>query len=214
MNTKELASIKEVAKDFLFENEERLNIIKEFEDQIVELTKDNFTKTIQLIQGNTKVFFKDHSTISSFIHLIERASVFHFQKFELILDIVIFFWKEIQQGNFTEYELIDIFKQYQVGQNYFYSKKIISIETIFKHSLSNNLIFIKFIPELTEYDEEYVRKREQNLHLNENRIKQLYEDVQSNPCEHIKNRNTNCHPSPLHKAIREDNVDPFQSLLS
>lgn len=40
-----------------------------------------------------------------------------------------------------------------------------------------------------------------------------YQDVKSDPQKHISNRSSCYHPSPLHKSIREDDIDTFQSLL-
>ena len=42
----------------------------------------------------------------------------------------------------------------------------------------------------------------------------FYKEVKSDYQKHIKNRNSNYHPSLLHKAIRDDDIDTFQSLIS
>ena len=42
----------------------------------------------------------------------------------------------------------------------------------------------------------------------------MLKSVNKDPQQHIKNREINYHPSTLHKSIREDDIDTFQSLLS
>ena len=45
-------------------------------------------------------------------------------------------------------------------------------------------------------------------------MKSLFQSIKSNPKEHIKNRNINYSPLPLHEAIRNDNLDSFKSILT
>lgn len=44
-------------------------------------------------------------------------------------------------------------------------------------------------------------------------FRKVYQDVKADPQKHISNRSSCYHPSPLHKSIREDDIDTFQSLL-
>ena len=99
MNDEEWYKIKSDAEHFLSENQEKYEIIKNFQEQLVNLTNDNFLETIQFIKDHLDVFFKDHGTAISFIHIIMRSLVFNFQKFELILDIVIYFSTEIRNSS-------------------------------------------------------------------------------------------------------------------
>lgn len=50
-------------------------------------------------------------------------------------------------------------------------------------------------------------------YINKNYLEEYLEIVESDPQKHILNRNLNYHPSILHKSIREDDIDTFQSLL-
>lgn len=70
--------------------------------------------------------------------------------------------------------------------------------------------------EIRKYDSEYSKFRESTFVEGSKRqeIIDYYNYVKNNPEEHIFYRRLNYHPSVLHKSIREDNVEEFQSLLS
>ena len=215
MNDEEWYKIKSDAEHFLSENQEKYEIIKNFQEQLVNLTNDNFLETIQFIKDHLDVFFKDHGTAISFIHIIMRSLVFNFQKFELILDIVIYFSTEIRNSNINDYELLKICDIYQNSQNYLFYKNFFTIEAITKQSYTDDLIFIKFLPEIEQYDSEYVKLRKKNLKLfTKPKMQNLLKEVESDPEKHIQNRTINYHPSLLHKSIRDDDISLFQSILS
>lgn len=211
-----LSNIKEAAEEFFSKNQADFEILETFEDQIVDLTKDSFQEIIQLVKDNQNVFFKDHSSIISFLNIIERALVFNFQKFEIILDIVLNFPTEIRSNNVTDSEILDILDCYQISHNYLFAHGFFTIETITKHSYFNDFFFIKFLPEIEQYDSEYAKIRESRLNIrtSSSKLQELYKLVKTDPNRHIINRTTYYHPSALHKCIRDDDIDTFQSLLS
>lgn len=110
-------------------------------------------------------------------------------------------------------------------------KKFFSIDSIISYSFCDTFVFINFLPEIKKEDPEYAQKHRQqlfsynyiqklsNYYVKDPYIKKKYlieylKMVETNPEEHIKNRSLNYHPSSLHKLIREDDIDSFQSYLS
>lgn len=212
--TNEIAIIKKDVDEFLIKNQENFEIMAQFQDQIVNLTQENFPETIKLVKDHKNIFFKDHGTTFTFIYYIVRATLFNFKKLELVLDICINFRDEIRSA-LTDYEILTVFSAYQISISYLYTKQFFPIESIFKVSNCNNEIFINFLPEIEEYDQEYA-KIKLNFFLKHNhnpKFTKIYEDIKIDRNKHILNRSICYHPSPLHKSIREDDIDTFQSLL-
>lgn len=93
------------------------------------------------------------------------------------------------------------------------------IETIIELSGGFKFLFASFYHEIADYDSEYLRLIEKRLfsteyYTNDEQEVNFLNYVKNNRQEHILNRELNYHPSPLHKSIRDDNIDVFQSLLS
>ena len=97
-----------------------------------------------------------------------------------------------------------------------YTKSII----IFQRAHNSVEILIYFLPEIAQYDSEYVKKREISLiflisnEKNSEALKKLYRLAKSDPQQHVINRTKCYNISSLHKCIREDDIDGFQSILS
>ena len=200
------------ADEFLSLNSKRYEVFS----KIYDITEETYQDTIQDIQNHKDILFKDHSSSIFFFYNIVHASKFRFKKLELILDICIYFSSEIKKNNTTDIELIMICYFFSNGLNYLFSKNFFSIESITEVSFNSDEIFITFLPEITEYDSEYSNLRESRLFEEEenDELKEYYEFVKSNPKDHFLNRQLNYHPSSLHKSIREDDIETFQSILS
>ena len=82
-----------------------------------------------------------------------------------------------------------------------------------------NFLLSNFYHEIVSYDSEYALLIERKLLADgyytsdEEEVNFLYY-VQNNREEHVLNRELNYHPSSLHKSIRDDDINTFQSLLS
>lgn len=136
---------------------------------------------------------------------------------ELYLDIINNFSLEIKSTNATEYELINNSNHIQVY--YLFTKLFFSIEGIIEASYNSFILFTYFMPEIKEHDPEHT----QNIineylsysHFDTNfEMHEFYLFVTQNPEKHIFYRKTFYNPSKLHKSIREDDIETFQSLLS
>lgn len=210
--------IKRDVKEFLSKNKRRCEIITSLQDQLNNLNNDSYLDTIEFIEKNKDVFFKDRKSTILFIYTFLDSSINNFRNFEHVLNIPIHFSKEIK-SNLTESEIFGLCRIFLNSINYFFLKGFFSITTIINKSIQNTYIFINFLPEIEEYDKEYseLRKKQvlSSLNLNENeKLKNFYETVISDYSNHILNRNLNYHPSPLHKSIRDDDIEAFQQLVS
>lgn len=196
--------------DFISKNTKRYEI-----DIVNTLSKETYQDTIQEIQKQSDIHFKDHSSSIFFFYKIVQASFYHFKELELILDIIIHFSTEIKAKT-SEIELISICVRFSNGLNYLFDKNFFSISSIIEQSRLSDEIFITFLPEITEYDKEYSEIREKIFFSKENSelLTEYYQFVKNHPKEHIFYRKSNYHPSPLHKAIRNDDIQTFQSILS
>lgn len=212
--TDEITIIKKDVDQFLVKNRENFEIMKEFHDQVVNLTQLNFPETIKLIKDHIHIFFNSHETTMSFLYYIIRASLFNFKKVELVLDICVSFKDEIR-NTVSDFEILSIFVTYHLSINYLFSKQFFPIESIIQKGIHHDLLFINFLPEIEEYDPELAKKRVSGILQNSRNsmVKNLYEIVQKDPQEHVINRSKLYHPSTLHKSIREDDIETFQSLL-
>lgn len=215
----ELKQIKEKANEYLLKNDKKHEIITNFQDQLLHINEDTYSKVITLIQSNKDIFFKDHESAILFFYNIVQSARFNFRKFELILDVCVHFADEMKKVKTTDYELITICQIFQNSIYYFYKKNFFSIESIIEQSTNNVYLFIYFLPEIEKYDLEYAKLRENQLlpQLTEpgkESLKSLYDEVKSNPENHILNRELNYNPSNLHKSIRDDDIKSFQSILS
>lgn len=219
MEANELDYIKKESDQFIKQNKSRFDIITEFLRLLNNISKENFAEIIEFVQDHKNIFFNDHSSAIFFFLNIIRFSKFIFKRFELILDVGLHFSKEIRNNNTTELELLKICMYFPNSINYLFLNNFFSIESIIEFSTQLPIFFIKFYPEIEQYDPEYSKLREKNIFSeeknpnNEQRIS-LFNFVKENPEKHVFYRNLNYHPSPLHKAIREDDIDTFQSLLS
>lgn len=219
MSSDDLVSIKKASEEFLSQNKIRYHLYKKIQKKLINLTQDTYQETLHLIQKNVDILFKDHPSTINFIGIVNNSISNNFINLEIILDIIIHFSNELDRTNVTKREIYSIFNSNISSINYLYSKQFFSIETITEFSKHDILIFIYFMPDIYEYDGEYAAIRDKNLFVNmimsNGDIYRNFKDiVASDPQLHIKNRQLNYYPSNLHKSIREDNIDTFQSLLS
>lgn len=205
--------------DFFTNNQQRYELFSQFQDKLDNLNEKKFGDILEFVTLNKNIFFKDHSSTIFFFYNIIRSSEYNFKIFEIYLDIIIYFSNEIKKQHTTENELIVICFRFPNTISYLFSKKFFSIQSIIDQSFTIKYLFINFLPEIEEYDPELAEIREKNLFPDQNdqeiqRELKFYKYVKNNRQNHLKYRNLNYHPSPLHKAIREDDIETFQSLLS
>ncbi len=209
-----------IANNFISNNEKTFNVLETYYDLLDNLNEDTYQKTINFVKENKNVFFKDHhSGISFFYHTI-IASLIHYLNYEIFLDICIEFQSDLKNLKISDSELIQESLSFTNTIYYFYTKNFFSIEAIFEQSFYYNFIFINFLPELKQYDNEYAEIRIKNLLAEQNNQGIIKKDIDflqfviNNPEKHLLYRNVNYHPSHLHKLIRDDNASEFQSYLS
>lgn len=207
--------IKKNSDDYISANAQRYEILS----NLYNINKDSYQEIIQQIKDHSDLFFKDHSSSILFFYFITQTAKYKFKDLELILDICVSFSSEIKRNNTTDTELITICYNFSNGLNYLFNKNFFTIESIVEKSITCDQIFITFLPEIEKYDSEYARLREKRLLSNpesnsNQKIIKYFQFVKSNPDHHISYRQLNYHPSPLHKSIRDDDVETFQSLLS
>ena len=218
MNEK-LSQIRKDVNEFKVKNHEKYEVINKLLDYIDHLTEELYPETIQLIKANKNIFFKDHSSAILFYSLIIHSCYINFKKFELNLNIIVDFSNEIKNAKTTENELIQISLFYFKSINYLYSKQFFSIDSIIEQSTSLIFLFIYFWPEIDQNDHEYTQIREKDPYLNSDdpqnqREIEFFKKIKENPEKHILNRKNGYHPSSLHKSIREDDIETFQSIIS
>lgn len=231
MNKEELSNIHTQVSEFISKNKEKYDIIIDLQNILYNLTEDSYPAAIELINDNKNLFFNNHSNSIFFFCLIIKSSQFNFKHFEVNLDILLNFSPELKKCHTTDFELIGISSDFTNSLNYLFDKNFFSIESIISYSFCDAFVFINFFPEIKKEDPEYAKKhlynffspnRVQNLsnyyvkdpYIRKKYLIEFLRMVQINPEEHIKNRNLNYHPSSLHKLIREDDIDSFQSYLS
>ena len=204
--------IKKAADDFISSNAQKYDILS----GLFNLTNENYLEILQQIKDHKDLFFKDHPSSIFFFYNIIQASKYNFKSLELLMDICVLFSTEIKSTSTTDAELITICYNYSNCLNYLFYKNFFTIESIVEKSFSNNEIFITFYPEIEAHDSEYAKIGEKKLFQNNinDRLTEYFKFVKSNPKQHILYRQLSYHPSPLHKSIREDDIETFQSLLS
>lgn len=207
--------LEKATKNFLSETQMKYKLFSNLKDNLVSLTKDTYQDTIQIIQDNKEIFFKDHSNAIYLYFNIVISAEYYFKHFELYLDICIHFQSDFKNAGLTENEMIIMLFRFCNAINYLFSKKFFSIESIIEISFSNNYIFVNFLPEIEEYDPEFCKKRESYiLSKGEKKVIDFYNSIQNDRQAHFLNRNLNFHPSLIHKIIREDDIIEFQSFIS
>lgn len=220
MQNKDILQAIKNADDFVSKNKEKYEVITQFQKYLLHVDEDTYIQAIEYIEQHRNFFFKDHPSYIFFFYSIIEFCLCNFQNFEYILEICIHFSSEKSQANIraNSEELISISMNFSNSFNYFYLKKFFSVEEIMKKSIDFVLIFVNFFPEIEKIDREFAEKRKKILYsLNSpdvELIKKHFDIIQSDYSKHFENRKINYHPSPIHKAIREDDVDKFQSIVS
>lgn len=220
MNHIELARLKDDVNAFIANNKERYEIIMSFQDQLGHISSDSLASTINFIKVNHDVFFKDHSSAIFFLYNIFHFSYVNFKQLELIVDIGYSFLSDLKKANVSEANLIELSLPINFSIiNLMFEKGMIGLPSIIEKSNFNRILFVNFLPEIERYDREYVKIREKKLFYNDNNehlvdVETFYKIVRDDPEKHLYYRHLNHHPSSLHKAIRDDDIDTFQSLLS
>ncbi|KAK8875450.1 hypothetical protein M9Y10_005616 [Tritrichomonas musculus] len=201
--------------EYLKINKKRYEIISAFQNQVNNITSETYPSIIKYVEDNSECFLKDNDTAVLFLRILNHFIQLKFKEIELIIDIGIYFSDKVKQCKITETDIIRSASLTTI--NYLFMKNAISIETIIEKSKTDDLIFINFYPEIKIYEQIYIQKKEKifknGREPNDELIK-ILEDIKKNPENHILNRNNNYYPSPLYKAIVEDDVDTFQSILS
>lgn len=203
------------SKEFLSKNKEKYDVFSMVIDQMINLTDDSYPEIVQLINLHKDVIFKDHQNALLFFKNIILSARCNFKHLETQLNIILEFSEEFRKCKVTDSEIISPGIYYN-AIFYLFSKNFFTIESITQISITNPYIFVFFLPEIEEYDPDYIQMREKNL-FDENsdqKLKQLYEFVKQNPDKHKQYRESNYHPSLLHKSIRENNIQLFQELFS
>lgn len=143
--------------------------------------------------------------------------MFNWTNFEILLDVLIHFSPELIKTKNTELDLIDIFNLMIWTVYYLYSKKVISIESIIKTAEYRNLYYVYFYPEIDQYDHNYSEKLKftilSDCYIDKD-LQKFFKTILQDPEKHKQNRDISYHPSTLHKIIREDDIDSFQSIIS
>lgn len=217
----ELAQIIKDSNDFILKNKRKYHIYKQIHTYMRNLTQDTFQEALEFIQTNFNLFFTDHSSAINFFSFVINSIISNITHLELIFDILLHFREDFKNLKVTENEIFKICITNITYVNYLFHHKFISIETIVLQATYYPLIFINYFPEIQEYDQKmaqcfyyqffHYKKDEDYINLLLKKFKNL---VESDINQHIKNRQLNYHPSPLHKAIREDNIDEFQSIIA
>ncbi|KAK8839703.1 hypothetical protein M9Y10_031407 [Tritrichomonas musculus] len=204
------------AEAFLSQNKENYEIIEHFQDLINNISSETFAETIKYVEDHKDIFFKNRESAILFLWNIRIFTIYNFTKLEIILDICIHFWSHIKQQNIKEDEIIDHMACMRPNVYYLYSKNLFSLDTIIGKSVINESLFAYFYPEIDNYDHEYAEKRKKNILSNSSNklLKDFLQYVILNQEEHKKNREKHFNPLPLHKAIRDDDIELFQSILS
>lgn len=210
-----MAQIKNDVDNFFLKNKEKYDVIETFKEKLVYLSSETYQDTINYIQTNQKIFFKDHANSSFFFFNVALSAEYNFKTMELFLDIFTHFKNDLKNTGVTENEMIMRLNHFPNAINYLFSKNFFSIKSIIDCSFLRNTIFINFLPEIEEYDPEYAAKRSAMLQC-EARAEDIkfYNFVKNNRQSHLFYRNLNYHPLPLYTAIREDDIDTFQYLIS
>lgn len=217
----DLELIKKEANDFISKHKSKYEVINVYQDYLNQLTSSTYSEAIEFIENHKNIFFKDKQSVLFFMYSLLDCSVNNFRNLEIVLDVCIHFSNEIKsfEKNMIELELSALCMMIPNSLWYLYSKGFFSIETIISKSIQDDFFFCNFLPEIEQYDKQFADKRKKRFLSNINEknnefIKPFYETVISDYSQHILNRQLNYHPSLLHKAIREDDIDTFQSIIS
>lgn len=214
-----MLKINKDVKEFLTKNKKRYEIFENLQEKLNNLCEDSYQEAIQYVRDHDDIFFKDHANALFFLFTIICISESNFKKLELFLDIVVHFSEDFEKQNLTKKEIIAICILYPNTINYLFYKNFFSVETIIELSSGFKFLFSNFYHEIVSYDSEYALLIERKLLADEyytsdeEEVNFLYY-FQNNREEHILNRELNYHPSSLHKSIRDDDINTFQSLLS
>lgn len=219
MKSLEIALFENESKDFLSKNKPKYHAFKELNKHIRNLTPETYQDILQFIQSNHEIFFKNHANASEFFIFYNESMWPYFKNLEMYMDVIIYFKDEFKRLDFTEKEILLIYPSYMTFINILFHKKFFSIEFIVEKSIYDDYIFVNFLPEIREYDPEYAIIRERTLFDSLKGeyltfIKEFKELVDSDPKKHVKNRNLSYNPTLLHKSIRDDDIDMFQSIIS
>ena len=205
--------------EFTLENKEKIEVISNLQEQLINIDEISFSKIIDYIKNHKNIFFNDHKSAIFFFKYLIFFSRHNFKKLEQILDIIIYFSDDLknERTHVKQSELFEICNIfYLVSINYLYFKNFFTIEDIIKKSFKSCYIFINFLPEIEKYDHEYAELMLKNK-INEN-IKESFKSfislIQSDYQKHILNRNSCYNQSSLHKSIRDDDINLFQKLIS
>ena len=205
---------------FISKNKDKYKIIIYFQELLNQITAESFPKVVEYIEDHQEFFFKDRESALLFLWNTAFFTLHNFKHFNLILDLIIHYSKEIKQAGIDEYDIIDINLNSTCNINYLYDHNIISIQSIFKKSIHNSRYFVNFYPEIYEYDQEYSEKlrdsilNDQDNDLFDKRIVSFMKLVVSDQEKHKENRSKNFNCSSLHQSIRDDDIDTFQKILS
>ena len=205
---------------FISINQERYFLYARLRKQFDQITPESYQDILKLIENNKKSIFQTHYNAYLFVLIIFQSSCYNFKQQERILDVFIHFLHEISQANVTENEIIKLCLRSINIVNYLFSKGVITISSLIKEVINNKVLFINFYHEIVEFDFEYSQIIENAIFKNngdsyyDECLKNYLSFVKKNKEQHFIYRNANYHPSLLHKSIREDDIDVFQSILA
>ena len=203
------------AEEFLSQNNERYTVIKQNQNLLNHITEVSYQEIIKFIEYNSKYFFDNRESILQFVWNIHLFTIYNFTKLELILNVLIYFYQKIKQFDIKDIDILDIMTSMHYDVYYLFSKNLISLESIIQKSIVSQKFFAYFYHEIDDYDHEYAEKRKDNiLNGNDSNLSNFLKKVIANPEDHKQNREKSNNPSPLHKSIREDDIEEFQSILA
>lgn len=197
---------------FLAQNQRRYEVLPVFEDMINHLAHiDELEAIYQFIEDNQDVFFRDRSSAICVLGIMNIISLFNYKRIELIFDIWIHFQHRFYLLDINDLDVVSIVHNIP-ALCYLYSQSSIDLESIRYKSSSSPFLFELFYPELKEhhpvYAKEYLSK---NAMLVEHKNIELFS---KDPADHSRNRSIFYHTHPLHKHIRDDDLESFQNYLS
>ncbi|OHT08109.1 hypothetical protein TRFO_23468 [Tritrichomonas foetus] len=208
-------------EEFLETRKERHEIITEFQDKLNWINSDSFDECREFIENKKSFFFNDKESAYLFASTISCISIYNFKNVEYLCDLASYFKPQLFMF-FNEYDIYSIFSDFMLTC-FLYQRNVLSIETIYVMSYSSPVLFAMFYPELKQYDPEFVEKCE-NFDIPKDpdfvtfyqleEFQNLLSNAKNHPALHIEHRKNFYHPSELAKAIREDDIDTFQNILS
>ena len=201
---------------FLAKHKQKYEIIEHFQNLLNNISRETFPETIKYVEDHTDIFFHNRDSAILFLWNIRIFTVYNFKKLELILDVLVNFFTRIKQFVTNDNEIIDYLYSMRFNIYYIYSKNLLSIQSIIRKSIDDSSLFVYFYPEIDEYDHEYAEKKKDEFFKYESssQLIDFFQEVIDNPEKHKKNRERNFHLSAIHKAIRDDDIESFQSILA